>query len=316
MGPSPATACSPPLSERPARRAGSGRAARDASLRVWAPAKVNLFLEVLARRPDGYHEVETLMVAVSLYDTLTFTDDPAGPVRLACDRPELSVGPDNLVVRAAELLRQRTGHAGGVSVQLTKRIPTAAGLAGGSSDAAATLAGLNRLWKLGLGPDALAALAAELGSDVPFFLDGPAAWCTGRGERVEKLPLGAPLHLVVACPAAGLSTAEVYRNVTVPDRPADGAELRAATRRGDVEAMGRLLHNRLQEPAVRLCPAVDAVLGRLRELGAVGCLMSGSGSSVVALCRGRRDAVEAARRLAAETPAEEALRVVLVRSCV
>jgi 4-diphosphocytidyl-2-C-methyl-D-erythritol kinase len=282
---------------------------------VWAPAKVNLFLEVLGRRPDGYHELETLMLAVSLYDTLTFADDPAGPVRLTCDRPELSVGPDNLVVRAAELLRQRTGHAGGATAHLTKRIPTAAGLAGGSSDAAATLAGLNRLWKLGLGKAELAALGAELGSDVPFFFDAPAAWCTGRGERVEKVPLGAALHLVVACPAAGLSTAEVYRNVTVPQQPVDGSALRDAVARGDVETTGRLLHNRLQAPAVMLCPAVDEVLGRMRELGPAGCLMSGSGSSVAALCRDRRDAVRTARRLA-EATATEGLRVVLVRSCV
>jgi 4-diphosphocytidyl-2-C-methyl-D-erythritol kinase len=313
MGPLPANPCPPLLSERRPRRERSDRAP---GLRAWAPAKVNLFLEVLARRPDGFHEVETLMVAVSLYDTLAFTDDPAGPVALTCDDPALSVGDDNLVVRAAHLLRQRTGHAGGVAVHLTKRIPMAAGLAGGSSDAAATLTGLNRLWGLGLGKAALAEMAAELGSDVAFFFDAPAAWCTGRGERVEPLPLGGPLHLVLACPAVGLSTAEVYRNVAVPERPVDGSALREAVRRGDIETIGRLLHNRLQEPATKLRPAVDTVLGRLRGLGPAGCLMSGSGTSVVALCRDRREAVRTAGRLAAETPAEEALRVVLVRSCV
>src|SRR4051812_25630514 len=110
---------------------------------VRAPAKVNLFLEVLHRRADGYHELATLMTAVSLYDTLTFTDEPTGDVRLECDQPSLSTGPDNLICRAAELLRRRAGYPGGVRIRLWKRIPLAAGLAGGSSDAAATLAGLN-----------------------------------------------------------------------------------------------------------------------------------------------------------------------------
>src|SRR5947208_3153678 len=173
------------------------------AVRVWAPAKVNLHLEVLGRRPDGYHELATLMVAVSLHDTLDLRDEPAGAVRLSCDQPDLSAGPDNLVCRAAELVRRRAGHAGGVGITLRKRIPLAAGLAGGSSDAAATLAGLNRLWRLGWSNAELARLGAELGSDVAFFFATPAAWCTGRGERVEPLTLGRPLDLVLACPAAG-----------------------------------------------------------------------------------------------------------------
>ena len=181
------------------------------ALTVRAPAKVNLFLEVLGRRPDGYHAVETLMLGVSLFDGLEFRDDPAGAVRLACTDPALGTGPDNLVVRAADLLRQRTGHPGGAAVRLVKRIPWAAGLAGGSSDAAATLAGLNRLWRLGLTREALAELASELGSDVAFFLSPPAAWCTGRGEIVSPLRPGKRLHLVVVSPATGLSTPEVYR---------------------------------------------------------------------------------------------------------
>ncbi len=142
---------------------------RGADVLVRAPAKVNLFLEVLRRRADGYHELATLMTAVSLYDTLRFRDNPAGSVSLRCDRADLSAGPDNLICRAAELLRRRAGRDLGVDAFLWKRIPTAAGLGGGSSDAAAALAGLNVLWCLGLGRDELTALAAELGSDVPFF---------------------------------------------------------------------------------------------------------------------------------------------------
>src|SRR5438105_3037393 len=173
---------------------------------VWAPAKVNLYLEVLAKRADGYHEIATLMVAVSLYDTLEFKEETSGEIGFRCDHPDLTTGPDNLVLRAVQLLRQRTGCPRGVHIRLAKRIPLASGLAGGSSDAAATLAGLNRLWRLGLKRGELAQLGAELGSDVAFFFATPAAWCTGRGEQVAPLRLGRPLWLVLVQPPFGLST--------------------------------------------------------------------------------------------------------------
>src|SRR5205823_12677755 len=151
--------------------AGNGPSA----VTVWAPAKVNLFLEVVGKRADGFHELRTLMVTVSLYDTLTFALAPSGPIRLTCPGEQLATGPENLIVRAADHLRRHTGHDDGADVVLTKRIPLAAGLAGGSTDAAATLVGLNRLWGLGLGRDELATMAADLGSDVAFFLDPPSA---------------------------------------------------------------------------------------------------------------------------------------------
>ena len=227
---------------------------RGADLLVRAPAKVNLFLEVLHRRADGYHELATLMTAVSLYDTLRFRDDPSGSIRLRCDRPDLSVGPDNLVCRAAELLRRRAGRDLGADVRLWKRIPMQAGLGGGSSDAAAALAGLNALWRLGLSGAELAGLGAELGSDVAFFFAAPAAWCTGRGEKVEPIALGRPLDFVLVSPLVGLSTAEVFRNVTPPADPLTGAEIRRAVEAGDMEELGRRLHNRLQAAAERLRP--------------------------------------------------------------
>src|SRR3954469_7342886 len=152
---------------------------------VLAPAKLNLFLEVLGRRPDGYHEVETLMVAVDLFDRLTFRESPSGEITLRCDDPGLPTGSENLAVRAAERLRDESGRRLGAHIDLHKSIPAGAGLAGGSSDAAAALAGLDRLWDLKTRPDRLATLASGLGSDVPFFLKAGAAICRGRGERVE-----------------------------------------------------------------------------------------------------------------------------------
>jgi 4-diphosphocytidyl-2-C-methyl-D-erythritol kinase len=289
---------------------------------VWAPAKVNLFLEVRAKRADGYHEINTLMVTVGLHDTLEFKEEASGDVRLHCDHPDLSTGADNLVYRAADLLRRRHGVQRGARVRLAKRVPLAAGLAGGSSDAAAALAGLNELWGLGLaGPD-LAALGAELGSDVPFFFGTPAASCTGRGEQVTPVRLGRPLWFVLACPAAGLSTAEVYRNVTVPEAPQAGTEIRDAVAAGDPEAIGRQLHNRLQDAAERLCPDVARLRQRLAGLNPAGALMSGSGTCVFALCRDHAEALRVARGLEGGRDeggpgprTGDGLRLFIVRSC-
>src|SRR5262249_35253110 len=167
----PARAAS--LSAHPHFPAGSG------GLVVAAPAKLNLFLEVLGKRPDGYHEIATLMAAVDLFDTLELRPGPGGVLELECDPPGVPSRPDNLVVKAAEKRRARAnGPDLGAPMRLAKRIPTQAGLAGGSSDAAAALLGLNRVWNLDLSKPELAEVAAEVGSDVAFFLELPAAWCT------------------------------------------------------------------------------------------------------------------------------------------
>jgi 4-diphosphocytidyl-2-C-methyl-D-erythritol kinase len=282
---------------------------------VWAPAKVNLYLEVLAKRTDGYHEIASLMVAVSLYDLLEFKEEASGDIALQCDHPELSTGPDNLICRAAELLRQRTGCQRGVRIRLVKRIPLAAGLAGGSSDAAATLAGLNDLWRLGLPTAQLAAWGAELGSDVAFLFGPSAAWCTGRGEQIAPVAMPRPFWLVLACPPFGLSTAAVYRGVTVPDHPQTGVPMLQAVADGNIEKMGRQLHNRLQPVAEQLRPALKTHLARLAELRPAGQLMSGSGTSLFALCRDLGEALRVVRGLRAVPEEGMNLRVFIVRSC-
>ena len=189
---------------------------------VQAPAKLNLFFEVLAKRSDGYHEIETLMCPIDLYDTLHFQEDPSGQLELRCRRvfgaggpsgrglDEVPEGPDNLVVRAVELVRRRTGVRRGAKLRLVKRIPAAAGLGGGSSDAAAALVAANEGWRLGRSRDELAQWAAELGSDVPFFLAGGPAVCRGRGERVT--------------PVAGLGGAEL-RGGSAAGRAVDGGRV-------------------------------------------------------------------------------------------
>jgi 4-diphosphocytidyl-2-C-methyl-D-erythritol kinase len=191
----------------------------------------------------------------------------------------------------------------------------AAGLAGGSTDAAAALAGLNELWGLKLPQTRLAGLAGRVGSDVAFFFQTPAAWCTGRGEKVEALKLDRPLWFVIVCPAVGLSTAEVYREGSVPVEPVNGAKVREALIGGDVEELGRNLHNRLQDAADRLRPELARVRQRLAELAPAGSLMSGSGTSCFALCRDEAEAWRIAQHLSRGAGGMETGRVYVVRSC-
>ncbi|MBY0231908.1 MAG: 4-(cytidine 5'-diphospho)-2-C-methyl-D-erythritol kinase [Gemmataceae bacterium] len=283
-------------------------------VRVLAPAKVNLFLEVLGKRADGYHELSTLMVAVGLFDTLELRET-AGETALECDEPSLSTGPDNLVMKAAALVRERFGVRQGVAMTLRKRIPMQAGLAGGSSDGAATLAGLNLLWRLGLDAPALASLGAELGSDVSFFFHGPAAWCSGRGEIVRPLRLGATLDLVLACPRAGLSTASVFKALRLPAEPVDGAGMEEAARSGDKEQIGRLMRNRLEAAAEEACPEVGRLRRRLEGTRPLGARMSGSGSVVFALARDGSDAARVARAMSEGREAGGLARVSVCKSC-
>ncbi len=296
-----------------------------------APAKLNLFLEITRKRPDGYHDLESLMVAVELFDTLEIRDSASGEIRLTCEPAALSAGPDNLVFKAASALRDhvkqpedRRGSGGtrgglphelGAEIRLTKRIPTQAGLGGGSSDAAAALVGLNRIWKLGLTREELLAIAASVGSDVAFFLTLPAAWCTGRGEIAAPEPFAGGFHFVLVCPPVGLGTAGVYKKLAVPEHPLAGTAVRSAFRAGAPIALGAALFNRLEEPAFALEPLVGRIRQRLAVSGSCGALMSGSGSTVFAVCRDRPHAVEVAGRFRDSRPADEPeSRVLVLRS--
>jgi 4-diphosphocytidyl-2-C-methyl-D-erythritol kinase len=263
---------------------------------VLAPAKLNLFLEVLGRRSDGYHEIESLMVAVSLYDSITFTEEPSGEISLRCNEPTLPVGTDNLVVIAAERLRAEAQSRRGARIVLEKAIPMQAGLAGGSSDAAATLTALDRLWDLRTPPERLRALAGEIGSDVTFFTQAPAAVCRGRGERVEPVPLEERYHFVLVCPPVGMSTSDVYRQVVPPKKPRSIRPVLEAFSHGGAAELGRGLFNRLQPAAEALRPELTRVRDALASLGPLldGSLMSGSGSAYFGLCR----TSDAARRAA------------------
>jgi 4-diphosphocytidyl-2-C-methyl-D-erythritol kinase len=291
------------------------RAAGDAVV-IAAPAKLNLFLEILRKRPDGYHDLESLMVAVDLFDTLEIRATSGSEIAIICEPDTLSAGPDNLVHKAAVALRTHANKPHlGAEIRLTKRIPTQAGLGGGSSDAAATLVGLNEIWKLGLTREELLAIAASIGSDVAFFLTLPAAWCTGRGEVVTPEEATRGFHFVLICPPVGLGTAGVYKQLVAPEKPLDGFALRAAYRTGDAEALGRAIFNRLEEPAFALEPLVGRIRHRLGSLGPCGAMMSGSGSTVFAICRDRDHAIQVAKGFVDSRPKDEPeSRVLVVRS--
>lgn len=247
-----------------------------------APAKINLTLDVLGRRADGYHEIASVMVRLELHDTIEV--EPADELVLECSGVAIPAE-QNLALKAAWLLQDVTGYRGGARIRLTKRIPIAAGLAGGSSDAAATLLALARLWGLEEHlPASPGELAARLGSDVPFFLDGPVALAEGRGERLTPLPPLPRRPVVLLKPPFALSTADVYGALR-PNDYSDGSTTRRAVQ--EIRA-GRwppreLYVNVLERAAFRLCPE----LGRYRETflaaGASAVRMSGSGPALYSL---------------------------------
>ncbi|QEG26792.1 4-diphosphocytidyl-2-C-methyl-D-erythritol kinase [Gemmata obscuriglobus] len=301
-----------PLAFYPHFRAGAD------GLTLATPAKLNLFLEIVRKRPDGYHDLESLMVAVELYDTLELRAVPGGAVELRCEPDTLGSGPDNLVHKAAAALRAVAGRPDlGAHIRLTKRIPTQAGMGGGSSDAAAALVGLNEIWKLGLTREQLVAIAASIGSDVAFFLALPAAWCTGRGEiTAPEPPPRRALDFVLVLPPVGVSTPAVFKRLVVPVGPVGGDRLRAAFRAGDPAAVGAALFNRLEPAAFGAEPLVGRLRTRLAELHPAPCgaLMSGSGSTVFAVCRDRSHALEVAAAFRNSRPADEPeSRVLIVR---
>lgn len=277
----------------------------ESSLVVQTPAKLNLSLKVLGRRDDGFHSLETLMISVRLYDTLSFEPCTTPDISLTTHRvgrgaASIPTGPENLVVRAAELLRSTTRTEAGVRIHLTKRIPSEAGMGGGSSDAAATLVGLNRLWNLNLPTAKLHEIASQLGSDLNFFIDSPtAAVCTGRGEKISPMAVSRVLDFVVVQPPSGLSTAVVFKHWgTVAEAAVPGSEeLARACRQGQLQLIGRGVFNSLETPARDLNSDIDGMLKMLEQFQLVAWGMTGSGSACFGLCRSRRHAERIVSRI-------------------
>ena len=276
---------------------------------VQAPAKVNLTLEVLGKRPDGYHEIASVMQIISLFDILTFS--LSDEVKVTTDVPELE-GEDNLVYSAAILLRDTSGVSAGAEVHLDKQIPLAAGLGGGSSDAAATLLGLGRLWGLELGEGELKELAAQLGSDVPFFVTGGTALVEGRGERVSSVKMPPTLWLVLAFPDHRLEnkTATAYKALSPSDHT-DGRRTADLVER--IEAGTEINHdsffNVFDSIAAQIFPGIDGSRSILQEASGRPVHLSGAGPTL--FCR--VDGPEEGQKVVAEC-VEKGLDSRLVRT--
>ena len=248
-------------------------------MRISAPAKINLHLEVLGLRPDGFHALETVFQTVTLADSLDVRLVPGSGIGLICSDPTLPADARNLAWRAAAAIQGRRPDCGRIELQLTKRIPHGAGLGGGSSDAASVLLAVNRLVAEPLPVAELAEIALQLGSDVPFFLLGGTAHATGRGEILTPLPALPPTPVTILMPAVSLPTPAVFKALTAAERgprQARGAAWAA------VQTPVGLLQNRLTGAAERLAPAVGELLDWLTQQG-VPHLMSGSGAACFAL---------------------------------
>jgi 4-diphosphocytidyl-2-C-methyl-D-erythritol kinase len=264
-----------------------------------APAKINLHLKVLDQREDGYHNIVSLMQMVALYDTLTFNEEGAH-IRLTVKNGSVPADSSNLVLRAAHMLQKkmvslRHKHQG-AEIILDKKIPVSAGLGGGSSDAAATLMGLNRLWSLGLSRKQLAEWGGFIGSDVPFFFYGPTAWVSGKGEQVQKSVVPISGFVVLVFAGVPVSTASVYHQI---------AQEIDLTHTGEGNGMGRgmthLLRSALTRPendlekvTLKMQPELQTAKNRLEKLGGKGTLMSGSGPTIFARFDTQKEADSAA----------------------
>lgn len=264
-------------------------------MQLYAPAKINLSLEIKGRRDDGFHEIETLMAPISLTDRLTIErSKSAGGIQFSCDDPSLSNGEDNLVVRAANLFLKATKMEEGVEIALEKRIPHGAGLGGGSSDAASTLLGLNELFEARLEPKELMELAAQIGSDVPFFILGSAAVCRGRGEVVERVTVPGNFKLLLVKPDFGVPTPWAYQRWK-NCRELPGVDY-IAQEFCDVRFV-----NDLERPVFEKFILLGYLKTWLRFQPEVEtALLSGSGSTVFAVLRSGGDANQLGERVRAE----------------
>mgnify|MGYP006371363921 CR=1 FL=1 len=253
-------------------------------LYVKAPAKINLTLDVLYKRPDNYHEVEMVMTTVDLADRIGLETRKDGQIKIISADNFVPDDQRNFAYQAAELIKSTYGIKEGVDISIEKQIPIAAGLAGGSSDAAATLRGLNELWNLNLSLDELAELGSKIGSDVSFCVYGGTALATGRGEKIQELTAPPTCWVVLAKPKIGVSTADVYGGLNIEGlQHPNTSEMIKAIETEDYELMCNSLGNVLETVTFNLHPEVITIKEQMQRFGADAVLMSGSGPTVFGL---------------------------------
>ena len=272
---------------------------------VEANAKINLTLDILGKRPDGFHEVAMVMQTIGLHDTLVM-EKTERDIKLSINVPWLKADEKNLAWRAAELIRQEYGLEGGVRIELTKRIPVAAGLAGGSADAAAVLKGMNDLYGLQLDEEKLCELGARLGSDIPFCIMGGTMLATGRGEVLTRLSDMPETWVVLAKPRISVSTAWAYQNYDEQgaERHPDNEAIKQAIDRGNRKAVAGLLCNVLESVTIKKYDVIAEYKQMMLDKGAMASMMSGSGPTVFGLAKNREQAESIADVLRQETNAD------------
>jgi 4-diphosphocytidyl-2-C-methyl-D-erythritol kinase len=264
-----------------------------------APAKVNLRLDVLGKRPDGYHEIKTWIYPISLADELHIEKVSSAKITISSSLPDLPLGEENLTHRAAALFIKERGLSGGVQIDIIKRIPLAAGLGGGSSDAAAVLRAINILWGADVPQEGLMEMGAKVGMDVPFFIVGKGAIMGGKGEQLIKLLPPLKLWMLLINPGPPLSTKQVYEQGKW-GLTKDSGDNRILMPSQDLEKMGTFLRNDLEGPALKLMPLIDNMKRCLLDIGAKGILMTGSGPTVFGLFEEEAEARRAAADLTME----------------
>lgn len=287
-----------------------------------SPAKLNLFLKVQNKRPDGFHNIVTIFERVNLFDEISFKSLPNKTIRIVCDHPHVPVGPKNLVHKAARLLQDGFNLQQGVEIKIKKRIPVAAGLAGGSGNAATALLGLNHIWKLNLNQAEMLPYARQLGSDVAFFLyDTSWGLGTERGDRIEKLNIKTKLWHILVVPRIKMYSWKVYGGLSFDafapraclsygEQAVNNPNKRGAPnhklqltkkndnanilirnlKKGSILEAGRLLSNDLEDVIIRLCPRLEKLKDRLKSLNTQGVMISGSGPAVFGLTATQEDA--------------------------
>ncbi len=266
-------------------------------MRLRANAKVNLTLDVLFKREDNYHEVEMIMQTIDLCDYIEIEE--SHNIEIICSHPFVPTDNSNLVYKAVEVIQKFTGIKKGVKITIEKNIPVAAGLGGGSSDCAATLKGLNKLWNLDLTNETLKMLGLKLGADVPFFIDGGTQLARGIGEKLEPLPSPPQLWMVLAKPNIGVSTRDVYGGLEfkeVYNRP-DTTAMIKALEEGNTKEICSNLANVLETVTLKKYSTVKFLKNKMAQMGATGVLMSGSGPTVYGICSGYDKAVKIAKGL-------------------
>lgn len=262
--------------------------------------KINLYLDVVRKRADGFHDIETVFQSVSLYDDLLLTR--AETLRLSCDVPAIPVDASNLALKAAALLRNETGCALGADIQLTKRIPVAGGMAGGSANAAAALVGLNALWNLGLSNAKLAHLALQLGSDVSFCLTGGSQAATGRGDILMPVSVTGMDWFVLALPGIQISAGSIYGDPLLPIKSAPQTAATTPEFQKVLERFSKThghdaIYNAMEAPVFARHPELAVIKQSLLDAGCVAAALSGSGSTLFGVCRSEAKARRAAKRV-------------------